>query len=125
MNIQDIRVLWSDDPRITSQFKDINSKFKEVSKFPETVRDISFIIDKDINLNNYYEIVRDYADNLIEEVKLLDKYENTEKFGKDKISYAYRIIYRSLEKTLTAEEIDIIHKKLERETTKVFGGIVR
>ena len=29
-----------------------------------------------INLNNYYEIVRDFADDLIEEVKLLDEYEN-------------------------------------------------
>ncbi|MCX6721968.1 MAG: hypothetical protein NTY04_02155, partial [Candidatus Staskawiczbacteria bacterium] len=54
MGIPDIRILWSDDPRITKQFKDINSKFKEVSKYPETSRDISFIIDKSINLNNYY-----------------------------------------------------------------------
>ena len=33
-----------------------------------------FIIDKNINLNNYYEIVRDFAENLIEEVKV-DKVE--------------------------------------------------
>ena len=73
MEIPDIRILWSNDPRITSQFKDINSKYKEVSKYPETSSDISFIIDKNINLNNYYEIVRDFAENLIEEVKLVDE----------------------------------------------------
>ena len=50
MGIQDIRILWSDDPRITSQFKDINSQYKEVSKYPATYRDISFIIDKGASL---------------------------------------------------------------------------
>ena len=93
MGIPDIRILWSEDPRIVSQFKDINSKFKEVSKYPSTIRDISFIVDKNTSLNNYYEIVREYAGNLIEEVKLLDKYENEKKFGKDKISYTFRITY--------------------------------
>ena len=94
MGIPDIRILWSDDPRITSQFKDINSKFKEVSKYPPISRDISFIISKSINLNNYYEIVRDFAENLIEEVKLLDSYEDDAKFGEDKKSYTFRIVYR-------------------------------
>src|SRR3989344_463794 len=66
MEIPDIRILWSDDPRIIRQFKNIDSKFKAVSKFPPISRDISFIIDNAINLNNYYEIVRDFAENLIE-----------------------------------------------------------
>jgi len=125
MNIQDIRVLWSDDPRITSQFKDINSKFKEVSKFPETVRDISFIIDKNINLNNYYEIVRDFADDLIEEVKLLDEYENEEKFGKDKKSYTFRITYRSMERTLTNEEINKIQEEIRKKTEQDLKAVLR
>ena len=84
MGIPDIRILWSDDPRITSQFKDINSKYREVSRYPEISRDISFVIDKNVNLNNYYEIVRDFAEGLIEEVKLVDSFEDENKFGKDK-----------------------------------------
>lgn len=125
MNISDIRTLWSDDPRITSQFKDINSKYKEVSKYPQTVRDISFIINKDINLNNYYEIVRDFADNLIEEVKLLDEYENEEKFGENKKSYTFRIIYRSLERTLTNEEINKIQAEIREKTEKDLKAVLR
>ena len=125
MEIPDIRILWSDDERITRQFKDINSKFTEVSKFPETVRDISFIIDKDVSLNNYFEIVRDYADNLIEEVKLLDEYENEEKFGKDKKSYTFRIVYRSSERTLTNEEINKIQTEIRTKTEKELGAVLR
>jgi len=125
MGIPDIRILWSDDPRITKQFKDINSKFKEVSKYPETSRDISFIIDKSINLNNYYEIVRDFAENLIEEVKLLDSYEDDKKFGKDKKSYTFRIVYRSPEKTLTNDEINKIQEEIRSETVKQLKAVLR
>ncbi|MEK7562319.1 MAG: hypothetical protein AAB509_01405 [Patescibacteria group bacterium] len=125
MEIPDIRILWSEDSRITSQFKDINSKYKEVSKYPETSRDISFIIDKNINLNNYYEIVRDFAENLIEEVKLVDEFENEEKFGKDKKSYTFRITYRSPERTLTNEEINIIQEKIRQKTKTDLSAVLR
>lgn len=125
MEIPDIRILWSDDPRITSQFKDINSKFKPVSKYPTISRDISFIIDKSINLNNYYEIVRDFAKDLIEEVKLIDEYEDDKKFGKDKKSYTFRIVYRSIERTLTSEEINKIQDEIREKTKKDLNADIR
>jgi len=125
MGIGDIRILWSEDPRITSQFKDINSQYKEVSKYPATSRDVSFVIDKDMNLNNYYEIVRDCADNLIEEVKVLDSYENEEKFGKDKKSYTFHIVYRSPERTLTNEEINKVQEEIREKTKQNLNAILR
>ena len=125
MGIPDIRVLWSEDTRITSQFKDINSKYKEVSKYPEISRDISFVISKDINLNNYYEIVRDFAKNLIEEVKLIDEFESEEKFGAGKKSYTFRIVYRSPEKTLTNEEVNKIQEEIREETKKELNAVLR
>ena len=125
MDIPDIRLLWSEDPRITSQFKDINSKFKEVSKYPETSRDISFIIDKNINLNNYFEIVRDCAGNRIEEVKLIDEFENEKKFGADKKSYTFHIVYRSHERTLTNEEVNKIQAEIIAKTEKELQAVIR
>jgi len=125
MGISDIRIFWSDDTRITSQFKDINSRYKEVSKYPETSRDISFVIDKNISLNNYYEIVRDFAENLIEEVKLIDSYEDEAKFGKDKKSYTFRIVYRSLERTLKSDEINKIQEEIRNKTKQDLNAILR
>jgi len=124
MELPDIRLLWSEDPRVKRQLK-LGQKFQEVSRYPAIVRDISFVIKADFVPNDYFDFVREIAPGLIEEVALLDKYENEEKFGSGKISYAYRITYRSLERTLTGEEIDSLHKRLEAETEKVFGGKVR
>ncbi len=124
MDLPDIRLLWSEDERVIKQLK-LGKKFVEVSKYPPIVRDISFIVKNDFIPNDYFDFVREIAPGIVEEVKLLDKYENAEKFGQDKLSYAYRITYRSLDRTLTTEEIDQIHKKIESETTKIFGGVVR
>ncbi|MFA6135956.1 MAG: hypothetical protein WC705_01175 [Candidatus Paceibacterota bacterium] len=125
MNIPDIRVFWSDDSRITGQFKDIDSQYKEVSKFPMSYRDISFIVPKSMSLNNYYEIVRDCANNLVEQVELTDKYEDDVKFGNDKMSYTFRIVYRSPERTLTNEEVNIIQEKIIEKTKGELGATVR
>lgn len=125
MGIPDIRIFWSQDPRITSQFKDINSKYKEVSKYPAVVRDISFVIAKSVALNNYYELVRDEAGDLVEQVELVDQYENDQKFGAEKKSYTFSIVYRSLERTLTNEEVNVIHDKIVEKTKKEFDAVVR
>lgn len=125
MKIPDIRVFWSDDPRITIQFKDIDSQYKEISKFPMTYRDISFIVDKNMSLNNYYEIIRDCAGNLVEVVELLDKYIDEQKFGKDKISYTFRIVYRSPERTLTNEEVNKIQDKIIEKTKEELEAVIR
>ncbi|HEY4494743.1 MAG TPA: hypothetical protein VJC02_01410 [Candidatus Paceibacterota bacterium] len=124
MNLPDIRLLWSTDPRVVKQLK-LGHKFSEVSKYPPVVRDISFIVEKSFIPNDYFDLVRETAPNLVEQVELLDKYENAQKFGDNKISYAYRITYRSLEKTLTNEEVDKLHKKIEEETVRVYKGVIR
>lgn len=124
--IPDIRLLYSTDERVTKQLADLEHVFQPVSKYPPVVRDISFIVDKNFDLNGYYELVRDIVGGeMVEEVKLLDKYESEEKFGKDKISYTFRTIYRSLDRTLTNEEVDEKHKKLEEVTIEKFGAVVR
>ncbi|MEK7117487.1 MAG: hypothetical protein AAB861_01810 [Patescibacteria group bacterium] len=124
MELPDIRLLWSEDERVKKQLK-LGQKFVEVSKYPPIVRDISFIVDSSFVPNNYFDLVRETAPDLVEQVELLDKYESKEKFGAGKVSYAYRVIYRSLDRTLTNTEIDSIHKALERATIKNFHAIIR
>ncbi|TSC70001.1 MAG: hypothetical protein CEO12_624 [Parcubacteria group bacterium Gr01-1014_46] len=124
MSLPDIRLLWSEDPRVTKQFK-IGQKFVEVSKFPPVVRDISFVVKNDFVPNDYFDLVREIVPDMVEEVALIDKYENSEKFGIGNISYAYRVVYRSLDKTLTGEEVDTLHKKLETETQRMYNAKIR
>ena len=124
MQLPDIRLLWSDDKRVKKQLK-LGQKFVEVSKYPPIVRDISFVVKNDFVPNDYFDFVRELAPGLVEQIELLDKYENAKKFGIGKLSYAYRITYRSLERTLISQEVDALHKKLETETVKIFEAVIR
>ena len=124
MQLPDIRLLWSEDERVKRQLK-MGNIYKEVSKYPPITRDISFIVDKGFVPNNYFDLIRDIGGNLVEEVSLLDKYENAEKFGVDKMSYTYRIVYRSNERTLETSEIEPLQDKVVEETKKQFGAEVR
>ncbi len=124
MELPDIRLLWSADERVKKQLH-MGVKFVEVSKYPPVVRDISFIVPKTFAPNDYFDLVRDIAGDLVEQVALIDEYANDEKFGVDKKSYAYRVTYRANDRTLTNEEVDVLHHTLEKKTAEEFGATVR
>lgn len=124
MSLPDIRLLWSADPRIKKQLH-LGNAYIPVSKYPPITRDISFVVPDDFIPNNYFDLIRDIGGELVEEVKLLDKYENVEKFGEHKISYTYRITYRSNDRTLISEEVDVLQEKVYDETAKQFNALLR
>ncbi len=124
MALPDIRLLWSGDERVKRQLT-LGNAYKEVSKYPPIVRDISFLVDNDFVPNNYFDLIRDIGGDLVEEVSLLDKYENAEKFGIGKTSYTYRIVYRSNERTLVSDEVAPLEEKIVEETAKQFGAEIR
>lgn len=125
MDLPDIRLLWSEDERVKKQLT-LGTKFKEVSKFPPVVRDISFVVGKEgFVLNDYFDRIRDLGGARVEQVENIDKYENAEKFGEGKVSYTFRITYRDLDKTLTNAEVNALHAEVEKATVDEFGGTIR
>ncbi len=124
MELPDIRLLWSDDKRVKKQLQ-LGQKFVEVSKYPPITRDISFVVKKDFIPNNYFDLIRDIGGDLVEQVELLDKYEDEGKFGPGKTSYTYRVIYRSPQKTLKAEEVEKLQNKLYEQTKAQFKADLR
>src|SRR3989344_5433068 len=46
MDLPDIRLLWSDDPRVKKQLQ-LGNKYVSVSKYPPITRDISFVVGSD------------------------------------------------------------------------------
>jgi len=124
MDLPDIRLLWSDDERVKRQLV-LGHKYQEVSKFPPVLRDISFIVLKNFIPNDYFDLIREVGESMVENVELLDKYENAEKFGPEKLSYTFRITYRHLDRTLTNEEVNKVHAELERRTEADFGAQIR
>lgn len=106
-DIPDIRLFWTSDARFLKQFKagDLSTRFKPYSKFPPCYKDVAFWISEAFTENNLCEIVRGVAGDLVEEVKLIDDFTHP-KTGKT--SHCYRIAYRSMDRSLTDEEINAL-----------------
>ncbi|XP_057816032.1 phenylalanine--tRNA ligase, chloroplastic/mitochondrial isoform X2 [Cryptomeria japonica] len=107
-DIPDIRLFWSSDHRFTSQFSkgQLGVKFKPFSKFPPCYKDISFWINEPFTENNLCEVVRGVAGDLAEEVSLIDEFTNK----KGMTSHCYRITFRSMERSLTDEEVNRLQR---------------
>lgn len=144
--IPDIRIFWSEDPRITGQWGSFEP-YKEVSLYPPVYKEISMIVPKqrfqkdlreeeksgELELTRDTEsdffaitgVIRDVGGDLIEEVKILDIYENDGKFGNDKKSLSIKIVFRSIERTLTNEEINTIYFDIREKIEKQLGYELR
>jgi Phenylalanyl-tRNA synthetase alpha subunit len=107
-DIPDVRLFWSTDERFIQQFEPGKiTQFKPFSKYPACTKDVSMWI-PDINTfeeNDIYEIVRNIGGDLIEKVECVDHYHDKKR---NRHSKCYRIHYRSLERTLTNEEVNYI-----------------
>lgn len=125
-NIKDIRLLRSENPKVQCQMLDL-APYNEVSSMPAVVRDISVVVDNNLDVELLGDMVRDsdVDEKLIEEVKILSEtsYEDLPEKAKERLgiepnekNILVRIVLRSLERTLTNEECneyrDIIYKHI-------------
>lgn len=108
--IPDIRLFWSNDKRFISQFEEGKiTKFEPYSKYPPCYKDISFWVPENWNDNDFYEVVRDVTGDMVEEVVLVDEFTHQKT---QRTSKCFRLMYRSMERTLTNTEIDEIQFQL-------------
>lgn len=94
--------------------------------YPQCKNDISFWLpDNHVHTyspNDFYDLVREMGGDMIEQVQLVDNFENKKT---SKTSHCYRIVYRSMERTLTQAEVNEVHKKIEAQAVERLGVKIR
>jgi len=114
-DIKDIRLFWSTDERFSKQFKnDKIIKFKPYSKYPACYKDFSFFIDENYNENDFFEIIRSIAGDLVENVNCVDTFAKNGRTSK-----CYRILFRHMDKNLSNEEINIFQEDIRRKVVEI------
>jgi len=122
-SIPDIRLFWSEDERFTKQFKAGEiKKFEPYSKYPECKKDIAFWIPDDYEPNDFFEIGREVCGELVESMELIDEFTNPKK---GKTSHCYRINYRSMDRSLTNEEVNAMQERLRERAAEALGCELR
>ncbi|GAA5876070.1 hypothetical protein JCM3774_004495 [Rhodotorula dairenensis] len=133
-SIPDIRLFWSQDERFLSQFRENEiSTFKPYSKYPECYKDLAFWLPergsaaaatagKDWHENDFMEVVRDEAGDLVEGVQLIDEFTHPKT---KRQSRCYRFTYRSMDRSLSNEEVNLIQERLVDRVTQEMQVEVR
>ncbi len=95
--------------------------FVPIPKFPFTDRDITLIVDNDVQAGDILEKVRFFKEKLMEDICILDIYSgNPIPSGKKSISL--RIIYRSFTETLSDRQINLVHQQLTDRIIQKFNA---
>ena len=74
------------------------------------------------SVNDFYDLCRDVCGDLCEQVQLIDNFTSKKV---NKTSHCYRIYYRSMERNLTQEEVNVLHKKIETRAVETLGVTIR
>ncbi|PIB34379.1 phenylalanine--tRNA ligase subunit beta [Reichenbachiella sp. 5M10] len=100
------------------------SLYKEVSKFPEVRRDLSLVIDKDVQFNQIMELAKTEGRKLVKRINVFSVYEG-ENIGEGKKSYALSFILQDEKKTLNDKVIDKTMNALMASFEKNLNAIIR
>ena len=103
--------------------KSIKYSKKKVSNYPATYRDISILLNKEQTLNQVFNLIQDTFKELLEDVYVIDIFEDESKLGANVRSITLRMIIRGIDKTLTDKEVNKLYEdlleKIEKKGIKV------
>lgn len=104
--VPDIRLFWSEDERVIRQFrgKGIGVRYVPVSVYPAVEKDVAFWVGEGFETNDFFEIVREVCGDLVEMVEMMDRFQR-----EGKVSLCFRIVFRSMERSLTHDEVNALH----------------
>ncbi len=92
-------------------------QFKAFSQYPSTRRDMAMELDESVDNELIVSFIEKENIPTLESFELFDVFSD-EKLGKGKKSVAYSFQYRSMEKTLTDDEVNKIHDQLRAKIAK-------
>jgi phenylalanyl-tRNA synthetase beta chain len=99
--------------------------FQEIGKYPSVRRDLALVIDKNINFDDIATVAFKNAKKVLQDVNLFDVYENEERLGKGKKSYAVSFVFKDNTKTLKDKEVEKIMSKLIKTYEHNLNAIIR
>jgi phenylalanyl-tRNA synthetase beta chain len=104
---------------MVSKFRPELQNVASVSKFPATTRDVTLIIDGNIESYQLLEKVKAADTTLVEQASLFDVFDG-KPIPEGKKSISFRITYRSATKTLEDEQVNQLHTKICEQVIKDF-----
>jgi len=97
----------------------------ELSRFPSMRRDLAVVIGNEVKFSDLATLARKVGKKLIKDINLFDVYEDEEKLGEGKKSYAISFTFENPERTLKEKEVDKVMNELIRTFEEKTGAMIR
>lgn len=98
--------------------------YQTISKFPSITRDLAVIVSEDILAGDLLQIIKQTAKKVLVKADIFDIYQGSS-IEKGKKSLAFSLVFNDSEKTLTADDVDQIMKKIINRLNFTYQAIVR
>ena len=89
-------------------------KYKEISKYPAIVKDMAFVVDKDITNKEVMEVIKKTGGRLLANIDVFDVYTGANVSQNEK-SIAYTLTFQDETRTLTEVEVMESFNKIIKE----------
>jgi phenylalanyl-tRNA synthetase beta chain len=101
--------------------------YRELDKFPAITRDIAMIVPEELAHEKIVATIASANEPLLASVELFDVFSGAQEknFGAGKKSMAYALTYRDKTRTLTNEEITVVHAKIRERLQRELGVELR
>ena len=99
--------------------------FEELNKFPTVRRDLALVIDNSVKFADIVAIARKAGKKLLKDINLFDVYNDEDKLGKGKKSYAVSYVFEDPTKTLKDKDVEKVMESLIREYEGKLGATIR
>ena len=98
--------------------------FVDLPRFPAVKMDLAIVVADGVSAERVEQAITSAGGKLLEGVRLFDAYRG-EGIAPGHTSLAFSLVYRHPERTLTDEEIAVLHEKVVRKVSSAVGGVVR
>ena len=78
----------------------------ELSRYPQVRRDLALLVDESVTFGRIVELTRKPATRICRAIELFDVFEDADKLGAGKRSYAVRYVFERNDRTLNDKEVD-------------------
>jgi phenylalanyl-tRNA synthetase beta chain len=107
-----------------AQEEKLTARFQPYPTFPAADRDIAFFAPDKVSVAEIERATLKAGKPLLESVQLFDEYRG-ESVPQGQRSLAFRLVYRSSDRTLVAQEVESTHQSVREALVEKFGVTLR
>lgn len=96
---------------VVAQMANLEKAYSPLPKYPSTSRDIALLVEETMAIGDIEKVIKNAGGKILKDIKLFDVYRGHQ-VEENKKSVAFALTYRHDDKTLTDEDVNVVHSKI-------------